>query len=474
MGAREYQITEPLTMTANGPLWRGLNREGQPCLVRFISRADRERYRERLQTLLSIRSDFVMQVNDIIEDGNRVALICEELDGIALSHVQAQASALTIRKAERIMLDIARGLEAMHAHGIAHGDVSAANIIVGDRATLVDLIDSGDGTDPYRAPERLANHQLSVEDMCRCDVWAWGYIAHELGVSLPLADRALANDPMVRPTMSEIIASFDGRDHGEMPPSDNVGDAARADRLLRLEADRERTHHQRAPGRHRRSKRQSSRSLFLALVLMVGIGTAGLLKVLPITGPSFVGVRADADTDRSTAVSLTESDAAHYASHPEAPHDPNDDRTEETISRRSLPATEETPPTCPTDTDATTILADLSARRAQAITQQDEKSLDTIFSAESAALVVDTQLVQSLREHGIEIRGLRSSISDVSVVDCADIVTVIATVTRQAYTRCHTGVCEEVDASQPRTMEFKFSGPPWRVVSISTTGMTQE
>lgn len=456
-----YHITEPLTMTANGPLWRGYDTSGDPCLVRFISAAVARKYRSRLDTLMAIKEPHLMQVRQVIDEGERTAVICEHIEGIPLSHLIAEPGAITPRQAEQIVGDIARGLSVLHDHGIAHGDVSSANVIVGERAVLIDLIDEGEGTEPYRAPERLADVELDEDDMCRCDVWAWGCIAEELGVSDPLVERALANDPLVRPSMAEVPVSFDGdRDAPGALAMSSTREMA-ANRLLRREAERDRTQHRSSRARHKRRQTARGRVALAGMLLVIAVSAwwvgdfalpgswesahaqrkglgAGLI---PVNTHERVAATARAD-DRGGAFDVN-------------------DR-----SVQSMETTYDSKRTCPSNTEAASIIADLTSRRAEAVMERDSAGLATIYESNSTNFEADQTLIETLHSNNVEIRDFSTGIADVKVTGCADLISVEATMSQSEYTRCRSGVCAQIAADEPRPTQFNLSGPPWRVVTV--------
>lgn len=411
-----------------------------------------------------------MQIRQLIDQGERTAVICEHIEGIPLSHLMAEPGAITPRRAEQIVGDIARGLSALHEHGIPHGDVSGANVIVGDRAVLIDLIDGGEGTEPYRAPERVGGAALTADALCRCDVWAWGCIAEELGVSVPLSDRALANDPLVRPSMADIVAAQNIDVVATSLPADSSGVDVKAARLLRREADRARTQRRSAPARHTRGRAAKFRPLVASVLLVVAVSAWW------VSGPMLEGTWSRAGTSRGNTISSAARTAGKMRDSQSIRADSVSHGTDvkETPETESTVAVGNTERICPIDTDAMQIIADLTARRIEAVTEQNSDALETIYTPDSDGLVSDRELVEALRVNQVEIRDLKASISHVEVLECAELVTIAATLSESAYTRCRSGVCEQIAQGEPRTMQFALNGPPWRVVAIYESAVKTE
>ena len=91
-----------------------------------------------------------------------------------------------------ILCDVLAGLEALHRHGLAHGDLKPGNVIVrpDGRAVLIDpaFVDSHSaalGTLQYLAPERL----LSAPPSPAADLFAFGCVAYETATGLPLREQ---------------------------------------------------------------------------------------------------------------------------------------------------------------------------------------------------------------------------------------------------------------------------------------------
>ena len=147
---------------------------------------------------------------------------------------------LPIHEAVGAGIDIAAALAALHAGGLVHGDVSAANIAIGRQgAILIDVLDSVDsgGTARYCSPQR--GFGASRED----DVYALARVLleHVDESGAPDIQRLLADclheDPGERPTaavVAERLASEDGH-----PVSDNP--AAEAALRCHVTPERERT-----------------------------------------------------------------------------------------------------------------------------------------------------------------------------------------------------------------------------------------
>jgi serine/threonine protein kinase len=107
-----------------------------------------------------------------------------------------QVYSIGIREKIDLCLDVASGLEMIHRCGVIHGDMKLPNILVfeveGRRvAKISDFgcaltsaeIEEGQryrGTRSYRAPELKDDPALTMEDLRRCDVYAFGLCVWEI------------------------------------------------------------------------------------------------------------------------------------------------------------------------------------------------------------------------------------------------------------------------------------------------------
>lgn len=425
--AATYELKEPLVLTGRGPLWRAVGSDGQPRVIRFISDEAARAHAGRLEILADVRHDNLMRVIEATHLDGRYAIVCEEVEGTALNVLLNQPGSLTPRRARAIAADIARGLQALHHAGVAHGDVSPANVIVGEAAVLIDLIDAPGVTPSYAAPELSEDNgygaDLSFDERCRSDIWSWGQIVRAMGVHVPFDELALCDDPGKRPSIDDVVEAQGGaRDEG-MPPTDaNLLESSPAS-LLRSETDRERTRHRHAPARHRRSRR-ARRSHVVGIA--VGVLAVAVLAIYAVHGGASVASHADA---RPAAV-----DASHV---------------------------------CPTDRVATDIVRNLTGRRAVAVMEADPSALAAVYTDDARLKERDTAMINRLQKQHMTIENLSTSIVSVRVVDCGEHVTVRATVAQDAHARCSHGICATIAAQEPHDVIVELVGPPWRVDTVT-------
>ncbi len=137
----------------------------------------------------------IATVYDIIDaPGGRSCIAMAYYDGRTVKEILADGP-MELAAACDVGLQVARGLEAAHAHGIVHCDVKPANILVtaGGMAKILDfgIARSVDrdrvtqsarrGTPPYMAPEQLSVEQVTPAT----DVWAFGATFFEMVTGSP-------------------------------------------------------------------------------------------------------------------------------------------------------------------------------------------------------------------------------------------------------------------------------------------------
>jgi serine/threonine protein kinase len=105
----------------------------RPVAVKFISssstpgQATRERLRNEARAMARLRHPNVVTVHRIGELDGRPYLVSEYVDGQVLSSLPGP---IHWRRALSLGLGLARGLAAVHGHGLLHRDLKPSNILV--------------------------------------------------------------------------------------------------------------------------------------------------------------------------------------------------------------------------------------------------------------------------------------------------------------------------------------------------------
>lgn len=178
-------------------------------------------------------------------------LVMELVEGATLERL-LETRGLDMPRALRLLEDVLRGLEAMHAVGVGHLDLKPSNVVLrrGEEAVLVDFglagrhIRPGCATGPYGAPEvwGVLDGQQGISPM-KADIYAFGCIAFETLTGRVLFDagtemaqiamhvahdgfpqslRVLAGHPGCA-SLAELIFSTLRRSPGDRPTATMVG-----------------------------------------------------------------------------------------------------------------------------------------------------------------------------------------------------------------------------------------------------------
>ncbi|HET8941910.1 MAG TPA: protein kinase [Rudaea sp.] len=157
---------------------------------------------DEARRLARLRHRNVLNVYGCAVHDDRPGLWGELIDGRTLADVVASDGALSEEEALRIGRDLANALAAVHAAGLVHGDVKAANVMreSGGRIVLMDFGAGGDqrllasrnlisGTPAYLPPEVLDGAPLSIQS----DIYALGVLLYFLlGGRYPYAQSDVA------------------------------------------------------------------------------------------------------------------------------------------------------------------------------------------------------------------------------------------------------------------------------------------
>jgi hypothetical protein len=159
----------------------------------------------------------VVRAYDVVEVGDGPVLVLEHAAGGSLADALVRRTRLPAAEVALVGAGIARGLEALHAAGVVHGDVKPSNVLLGDggRPLLADLGAArrvgdapGDGTvtasAPYLDPAVLDG---AAPDE-RSDVYAVGVTLHEaLTGALPgVASATHGGAPTHGPAEGPLVA----------------------------------------------------------------------------------------------------------------------------------------------------------------------------------------------------------------------------------------------------------------------------
>jgi len=194
--AHRYEILKVLGEGGMGRVFQARDRDLEEVVaLKVLSSklfSERERYgqllRQEIKVARSITHPNVVRVHDLGEmDGVRFVSM-EYVAGTSLRQLLAQSGRLDLAPGLQIAKQICRGLQAVHAVGIVHGDLKPDNIIVMPNG-VVKLMDFGVarprqamgsmeavGTPPYMSPEHARGAALDE----RSDLYSLGVVIFEM------------------------------------------------------------------------------------------------------------------------------------------------------------------------------------------------------------------------------------------------------------------------------------------------------
>jgi serine/threonine protein kinase len=197
-----------------------------------------------LRQLLGVRHRSLVQVYEVITaDDDSSLLVTEYVAGRSLPSLIAEGP-LDLELTIHLAREIAGGIAALHAAGLAHRDLRPENILV-TPACEAKILDAGLASGHPTAPEQIL--EAAVDQ--RSDLFALGEVLYEMTTGMsPFADlenaRARENivslrqkpaaeiDPRVPPALSALIDSLLSK-----RPADRPQSAAEVERSLAEIAD---------------------------------------------------------------------------------------------------------------------------------------------------------------------------------------------------------------------------------------------
>lgn len=150
-----------------------------------------ERFRQEARAAAAVHHQNVVAVYDSFTHRGDHFIAQEWVPGLDLQELLGGEGALAVPTVRWIALEIARGLEEIHARGIVHRDLKPANILIGSRGEIK-IADFGIaftptqrglttpgmmmGSLPYVSPEQLRGERIDT----RSDLYNFGLIVWEM------------------------------------------------------------------------------------------------------------------------------------------------------------------------------------------------------------------------------------------------------------------------------------------------------
>lgn len=149
------------------------------------------RFRREAKALARLTHPNVVQVYDLIEDGNRLWMVLEFVDGGDLASYLKAKGHLPVSEAAKIVIPVAEGLAFAHGQGIIHRDLKPANILLTSehdpkisdfgiaklsQSSQLTQVGSVLGSPRYMSPEQCSGATTDK----RTDVYSLGVTLYEL------------------------------------------------------------------------------------------------------------------------------------------------------------------------------------------------------------------------------------------------------------------------------------------------------
>ncbi|TDC77054.1 serine/threonine-protein kinase, partial [Actinomadura sp. 7K507] len=233
-----YRLTGRLGEGGQGVVYLGEGPSGERVAVKTLKTTDaaaRDRFAREMRAARQVAPFCTAAVLDSSADGEAPYVVSEFIDGPSLQERVRDSGPLRGGDLERLAVNTASALAAIHGAGIVHRDLKPANVLLGpDGPRVVDFgiaraIDAEThtqvvGTPSYFAPEWLEGHPPTGKS----DVFAWagtivfaatGHPPFGPATSIPATMHRIANaepdlggvPPSLLPLITECLAKDPAR-----------------------------------------------------------------------------------------------------------------------------------------------------------------------------------------------------------------------------------------------------------------------
>ncbi len=199
-----HRLGELLGAGGHGSVFWAEDPAGRPVALKVLSPGPEANALLRVaERLADIRDPHLVSILGGGRTGEEVWVALELVDSFDLDFLIARSGHLDVAEAVALTEQIAAALDTVHAHGVAHGDVKPANVLLEGEldalsARLTDVGGSG-WTADYAAPERVRGGDADRAT----DVYALGCLLFELLTGAP--PFASADGP------AKLVAQLDRR-----------------------------------------------------------------------------------------------------------------------------------------------------------------------------------------------------------------------------------------------------------------------
>ncbi|WP_188196090.1 serine/threonine protein kinase [Nonomuraea sp. SYSU D8015] len=246
-----YRLEGRLGVGGQGTVYAGRGGDGGQVAVKLLhphlmaDHRGRQRFLREVETAKRVAPFCTAQVLDFGFDGSRPYIVSEFVDGPSLQTAVEDNGTRGAAALQRLAINTATALAAIHEAGVVHRDFKPGNVLLGPDGPVVidfgiaralDLSQSVVSSQPIGSPAYMAPEQIAGGDVGPAsDLFAWGatmvYAATGqrafVGESIPgilhailqgkpdlgglegplraLLEECLAKDPAERPTAAQVI-----------------------------------------------------------------------------------------------------------------------------------------------------------------------------------------------------------------------------------------------------------------------------
>jgi serine/threonine-protein kinase len=197
--ASRYEVLRPLGKGGMGRVYKAYDRVLEETVAIKVLRSEltrdpemARRFRSEIKLARKVSHANVCRIHDYGEDAGLLYISMEHIEGTNLKEFLSERP-LSMAEAYDLVIQIARGLAAVHEHGIVHRDFKASNIMV-DKKGVVKLMDFGIakdiaadttgvtgsgqviGTPEYMSPEQASGGKVDL----RADIYSLGCVVFEV------------------------------------------------------------------------------------------------------------------------------------------------------------------------------------------------------------------------------------------------------------------------------------------------------
>ena len=146
----------PLDTRDGRPRWTALDPDGRRWAVGVVGPERADAARRRAAVLAGVEHPHLAVAGPVLEaaDGGVLALVAAE-PGVDLAVLLGARGPLDDAEAVGVLAPVAGALAALHAGGLAHGDLTAADVVLTDGGPV--LADVGGGAAPVGEPRRCSS-----------------------------------------------------------------------------------------------------------------------------------------------------------------------------------------------------------------------------------------------------------------------------------------------------------------------------